>query len=141
MRATGEKLSRCLDFDTPKMLGIAEPERVRVLLPLLREHFAGRAVISTSQPKFIEFVSPRAGKGAALETLCSLLSIPRESVIAFGDGLNDLDMIEWAGTGCVMANGADAVKACANLIAPSNAEDGVAQIIEALLRDNRIGKE
>ena len=134
----GRKLSDWLDFDTPKLLAIDTPERVRALLPVLRERFAGRVKIATSQPRFIEFVSPAAGKAAALRQLSGLLGITREDVMAFGDGLNDLDMIEWAGTGCAMANGAPEVKAQADLIAPSNAEDGVAQVVERLIRDEQI---
>ena len=60
---------------------------------------------------------------------------------AFGDGLNDLDMIEWAGTGFVMANGAKAMLEAADVIVPSNAEDGVAQTVERLIREGRLGKE
>lgn len=137
--AVGEKLSRWLDFDSPKFLAIDTPERIQAALPALRERFAGRVKVATSQPRFIEFVSPKAGKAAALEQMCALMGVAREEVAAFGDGLNDLDMIEWAGTGYAMANAAEAVKARADRIAPSNAEDGVAQVVEALMRDGQIG--
>ena len=139
LEAVGEKLSRWLPFDTPKMLAIDTPERVQAALPALREQFAGRVKIATSNPRFIEFVSPAAGKAASLERLSEILSIPREEIAAFGDGLNDLDMIEWAGTSWCMENGAEEVKARADRIAPSNAEDGVAQVVEELMRRGEIG--
>lgn len=53
--------------------------------------------------------------------------------MAFGDGLNDLSMIEAAGTGVAMANAAPAVLAAANHVSSSNDEDGVAQALEDLL--------
>ena len=139
LEAVGEQLSEWLSFDTPKMLAIDTAERVRDLLPRLRERFAGRVKIATSNPKFIEFVSPEAGKAAALARLSELVGVPREAVIAFGDGLNDLDMLEWAGTSCAMANGAPEVRARSTRVVPSNAEDGVAQAVEALLRDGQLG--
>ena len=140
LEAVGEKLSAWLSFDTPKMLAIDTAERVAEALPRLRERFAGRVKIATSNPRFIEFVSPSAGKAAALARLSELTGVPREEIIAFGDGLNDLDMLEWAGTSVAMANGAPEVKARASFIAPSNAEDGVAQVVEALLREGRLGE-
>ena len=67
--------------------------------------------------------------------------VAQADTAAFGDGLNDLDMIEWAGTGFVMANGAKAMLEAADVIVPSNAEDGVAQTVERLIREGRLGKE
>ena len=141
MVVTGAPLSECLDFDTPKLLAIDTPERVAPALKALRERFAGRLRIATSQPRFIEFVSPRAGKATALETLCALEGVARDEVIAFGDGLNDLDMLRWAGTACAMDNAVDEVRAAADIIAPSNDRDGVAQIVEGLLLGGLIGGE
>ena len=139
LEAVGEKLSSWLPFDTPKMLAIDTAERVSQFLPVLRERFAGRVKIATSNPKFIEFVSPAAGKAAALARVSEITGVPREEIIAFGDGLNDLDMLEWAGTSCAMENGAPEVKARSTRVVPSNAEDGVAQEVEALLKEGRIG--
>ena len=138
LEAVGEKLSRWLTFDTPKMLAIDTAQRVAQALPLLRERFAGRVKIATSNPKFIEFVSPAAGKAVALARVSEITGVKREEIIAFGDGLNDLDMLEWAGTSCAMENGAPEVKARSTRVVPSNAEDGVAQAVEALLREGRI---
>ena len=138
MEAVGRKLSEWLDFDTPKLLAIDMVERISELLPILRECFAGRVKVATSQPRFIEFVSPKAGKAVALERLSELTGIAREDIAAFGDGLNDLDMIEWAGRGYAMANAPEAVRAKADAIAPSNAEDGVAQVVEQLIERGEI---
>lgn len=141
LEITGAPLSESLDFDTPKMLAIDTPERIAEVLPALKEVFAGRVRVATSQPRFIEFVSPAAGKAAALAQLSERLGIARSDVAAFGDGLNDLDMIEWAGRGYAMANGHSEVIRRADCLAPSNAEDGVAQAVEAMLRDGLIGEE
>ena len=136
---THAPLSEWLTFDTPKLLAIDTPERVAERLPALKARFEGRLRVATSQPRFIEFVSPAAGKAAALEALCGLVDVPREAVMAFGDGLNDLDMIQWAGCGVAMANACGAVLAAADMTAPSNIEDGVAQVVERLLGDDLLG--
>ncbi len=54
------------------------------------------------------------------------LDIPRKNIIAFGDEDNDLEMIEYAGTGVAMGNGIEELKNIADAITFSNEEDGIA---------------
>lgn len=136
---TGEKLSGWLTFDTPKLLAIDTPERVAECLPRLDEALRGRLKVATSQPRFIEFVSPEAGKAAALERLCAITGTLRGEVVAFGDGLNDLDMLKWAGLSCAVENAVPPVRAAADEIIPSNDEDGVARKVEYLLDQGMLG--
>ena len=53
--------------------------------------------------------------------------------MAFGDGLNDISMIESAGVGVAMGNAVDEVRRVADIVTATNDEDGVAAVIEALL--------
>jgi hydroxymethylpyrimidine pyrophosphatase-like HAD family hydrolase len=53
--------------------------------------------------------------------------------IAFGDGENDLELLDWAGYGVAVENAHPAVKARADFVCPSAEEEGVAQVIEAFL--------
>lgn len=69
-------------------------------------------------------------KGKALLKLGELLGIEREEIMAFGDGNNDLKMLETVGTGVAMANGVPEVLASADIVAESNDDDGVAKVIE-----------
>ncbi|HLR46881.1 MAG TPA: HAD family hydrolase [Deinococcales bacterium] len=46
---------------------------------------------------YLEVTSPGSDKGSALELLAQELGVERENTVAFGDGLNDLKMLEWAG--------------------------------------------
>lgn len=78
----------------------------------------------------IEVNSCDAQKGRALRELCANLGIDPACAMAFGDGLNDVSMLRDAGVGVAMGNASDEVKAQANLVAPHNDEDGVAQIVE-----------
>jgi len=56
--------------------------------------------------------------------------------MAFGDGFNDLSMLEYAGIGIAMGNAVDEVKAIADFITVSNDEDGIAIALEQLLYSN-----
>ena len=75
-----------------------------------------------------------ASKSAAAAALCDLYGIGRGDVVAFGDNFNDVDLLQFAGTGVAMGNAPDAVKAAADLVAPSNAEDGLAVVLDSLLQ-------
>lgn len=69
-------------------------------------------------------------KGNALLDLGKILGIEKDEIMAFGDGMNDFAMIEKVGTGVVMANGEDELKAIADYICETNDEHGVAKTIE-----------
>lgn len=69
-------------------------------------------------------------KGAALQFLGEMLGLSMDEVITFGDGSNDIKMLEMAGTGVAMANSVQNVLDIADITAMSNDEDGVARIIE-----------
>lgn len=71
-----------------------------------------------------------ADKGSAITALCRELSVSFDEVMTFGDASNDCPMLELAGYSFAMDNGADVCKKTAKYIAPSNGEDGVAQMIE-----------
>jgi len=72
-------------------------------------------------------------KHAALERFASDIGVAQRDVMAIGDGALDAGMIEWAGFGVAMANGAAEARAAADEIAPSNDEDGVAVVLERFL--------
>ncbi len=94
--------------------------------------FDGLAV-SSSVPRNVEINREDANKGAALLALAGHLHIPREQVMAFGDGLNDLSMIRSAGVGVAMGNAVEEIRRAADIVTTGNDEDGVAAIIEAFL--------
>lgn len=76
-------------------------------------------------------------KGAAAAWLAARLSVPAADVAAFGDATNDVELLRYAGTAVCMANATPDVMAEARLVAPSNREDGVAQMLERWLQDGR----
>ena len=82
----------------------------------------------------LEVMNPHTSKGIALEALCQRLGIPREQVMAIGDSGNDAAMLDFAGVGVAMGNGEEALKQKADLIAPTNEEGGVADMLELAIK-------
>jgi Cof subfamily protein (haloacid dehalogenase superfamily) len=89
--------------------------------------------VSTSGTDFVEVTHATATKGQAIAALCEELEIDRTQVVAFGDQVNDLDMLQWAGRGYAMANASSELKSVASHEAPHHADDGVAVVLHDLL--------
>jgi Cof subfamily protein (haloacid dehalogenase superfamily) len=100
-------------------------------LRLPEEH---RFEATHSGAPFLEVAARGVTKARALQALCEELGIGAQEVVAFGDALNDLPMLTWAGRGFAMANAHPAVLAAADEVAPPNTEDGVAAMLERLLQ-------
>jgi Cof subfamily protein (haloacid dehalogenase superfamily) len=108
---------------------MAERERQLLELPRLFPEIAATSSLKNN----IEINSIKAGKGRALLELCAQLGIAPEDTVAFGDGLNDADMLEAAGYGAAMENAADAVKQKADAVIENNNDAGVGKEIFRLL--------
>jgi Cof subfamily protein (haloacid dehalogenase superfamily) len=86
----------------------------------------------------LDLLPPGCSKGAALHSLASIRGLERNQIMAIGDNLNDLEMLEYAGRAVVMANASQEVRQLAQRhgweITASNDDDGVAQAVEEVLR-------
>jgi hydroxymethylpyrimidine pyrophosphatase-like HAD family hydrolase len=80
----------------------------------------------------IEVVGPETSKAAALAFICREAGIGPEQVVAFGDNVNDVEMLAFAGLGVAMGNATPDACAAADRIAPANDEDGIAAVLEEL---------
>ena len=78
----------------------------------------------------LDVLSHTASKGDSLAEIASQHGIAREEVLAIGDNFNDLTMLRYAGTGIVMGNAEDELKAMGFEVTDTNAADGVAKAIE-----------
>ena len=88
-----------------------------------------------SSPYFLEITHPQATKSAAAARLAQLLAIDPSEIIAFGDSMNDLDLLQFAGCSVAVANAIPAVRTACSHITESNEADGVARALERLLFD------
>jgi len=84
-------------------------------------------------PINLEVSAPGINKGEGLKILGEKLGIETKDMMAFGDSNNDAAMLQTAGVAVVMDNAYESVKEIADMIAPSNEEDGVAAVIEQML--------
>lgn len=99
------------------------------LLKSLPARFAGLSV-SSSMPFNIEINDAHANKGEAVAALAAQLGLAPESVMALGDGLNDISLLQTAGWGVAMANACAELLAVADAVTASCDDDGAARAIE-----------
>ncbi|MFW6187456.1 MAG: HAD family hydrolase [Actinomycetota bacterium] len=119
-------------------LDAAEPqEYFRALTRLV----AGRLSVthSVASAPLVEMGQKGLTKARTLEQYAAERGIGPDGVMAFGDMPNDLEMLTWAAHGYAMASGHPAVARAVGRTAPPFEEDGVAQVIEALLSGARPG--
>jgi Cof subfamily protein (haloacid dehalogenase superfamily) len=132
LHAVGDLLD-WLDQPPTKLVVIEDPEVLDDLKQRMLARFDGRLYISKSLPYFLEFASPDVTKAAGLDFLSERVGFSREQTVAFGDGENDVELIDWAGYGVAVANAHDRVKEVADFVCPSVDDEGVAQVLEAFL--------
>lgn len=89
--------------------------------------------VTYSGGPFLEIATASVTKAATLAQLCANLSIEAREVMAFGDMPNDLSMLRWAGHSVAVANAHPLVLEAVHEVTRSNAEDGVALVLERLL--------
>jgi Cof subfamily protein (haloacid dehalogenase superfamily) len=116
-----------------KLVTIGDPEVLDGLEARMKARFDGRLYISKSLPHFLEFASPEVTKASGLAFVSDHLGFTREATIAFGDGENDVELLQWAGYGVAVANAHERALAAADWVCPPADAEGVAQVIEAFL--------
>lgn len=129
---------RLVDFDAmgqlhfTKMMYISEDQQA--ILPIaeqLERDFGSRLQHCFSLPIFYEMMDGAVSKHSALQFVLDDLGVDAGHVMAFGDGHNDISMLQGVGIGVAMANAREEVKACTPYSAPSNDADGVAVFLDS----------
>ncbi len=99
-------------------------ERVGSLLPHCR--------LPRWHPAFTDIVTDGNSKAMGMDAICRHFGIPQEETLAFGDGANDIEMLQWAGIGVAMGNADDHVKQFADLVTTSVDEEGIEHAVKRL---------
>ena len=111
-----------------KILIPGEPEEIARLEVVLKKQLGHMFHIIISKPFFLELLPVDADKGKALEYLADNLNIPASRVMSIGDSMNDLGMIEYAGTGVAVGNAIPRIKEAADYVLDkTHNEDAVAE--------------
>lgn len=135
-RISGVKAEVVGDFleffkrDPIKMLAISEEPLLDELSAELVPLYEGKVHIAKSKPFFLEFSHPKATKGEALSCLAGRFGINRDEIMAIGDSYNDLEMLDYAGLGVVVANAREDIKQRADYVTTAPYSDGVVEALE-----------
>ena len=129
-----DEFSTAIDFAPCKCMLVSDKEEALIGLEQHWEkRLAGTLDAFRSEPYFLEVVPCGVNKANTLGALLEHLEVTREEVIAIGDGVCDVTMLQLAGMGVAMGHSQDSVKVCADYVTASNEEDGVALAVEKLI--------
>jgi Cof subfamily protein (haloacid dehalogenase superfamily) len=118
----------CVEPVTKLML-LSAPATLDALEPALRKSPLPVSVIR-SDADLIQVMNNGADKGVALRRVAGHYGVSPQQVMAIGDAVNDVPMLEAAGVAVAMDNAHPAVKAAADWVAPSNNDHGVHAALE-----------
>jgi Cof subfamily protein (haloacid dehalogenase superfamily) len=120
-----------------KLVLVGDPDALDAVESRAKAQFGPKLYISKSLPYFLEFAAAGVTKGTGLDFLANRIGFTRDQTISFGDGENDVELVEWAGYGIAVENAHERVKAVADWICPSAQVEGVAQVLELFLDSKR----
>jgi len=127
-----------LDKDTNGSIILAKEGQGKYIEDYVAKHYKGKVLSrnwGSDYDFIIELFTPETNKGCGLKYVADYLGFKQENVIAFGDGHNDIEMIEYAGLGISMKNGHEQLKEVADIILDqTNKEDGVINFLKKHLK-------
>jgi Cof subfamily protein (haloacid dehalogenase superfamily) len=124
---------RWLERPPTKLVCVGDPDALDGTERRMKERFGDRMYISKSLPYFLEFAQAGVTKAAGLDFLAQHMGFTAADTVAFGDGENDVELVDWAGFGVAVENAHDRVKAVADWVCPSAEREGVAEVLETYL--------
>ena len=123
-------LRECVAGPVTKMLVSKSPETLRQIESALEEQLPTQVSVTKTDDYLLQIAVAGVSKSAALEDILRRRGLTRDDLVAIGDAPNDVDMLQFAALGIAVDNAPSEVKAAAQVVAPSNDEDGVAVAIE-----------
>ena len=97
------------------------------------ERWGEKMNVVVSGKCWVDCANKGANKGSALRHFQEEYGIVPDETLAFGDNLNDIEMLKRASHSFAVENAREEVKEAANFVAPSYKEDGVLQVLKAVL--------
>lgn len=136
------KLRDQLEFTMPPVTDIecmrhAEAYQLIAVMPPALDDLARPILHGCSMPRwhqaFTDIVAQGNTKALGMDAICRHYGIRQDETIAFGDGANDIEMLQWAGTGIAMGNASDDLKAVADMVTTDVDNEGIEHAINILL--------
>jgi len=134
-------LAKTLPGDTNGMIIVAKKNHGSYIEDYVKKHYSNKLLTRNWGDAYnfiIEVYTPYTNKGRALKHVAKALGVERKHIIAIGDGMNDLEMIAYAGTGVAVGNAHPDLKAIADVVSPYTHQESV---IERVLSDYFSKKE
>lgn len=137
----GLKLRDQLEFTMPPVVDIKEMyhhevfQIIALMPPELDAKVASllpHSRLPRWHPAFTDIIATDNSKAAGMEVLCKHFGIRQEETLAFGDGGNDIEMLQWAGIGVAMGNAEQHVKKCANIVTTDVDNEGIEHAVNLL---------
>jgi hypothetical protein len=117
-----------------KIVVYADPDELDIFKKEITEKFGDSIFLTTAIKNTVDILNGEVSKARGLAVLAESLGIKREEIIAIGDNINDVLMLEYAGLGVAMGNAQEMVKSRADYVTAGNDEDGIALFVEKLLQ-------
>lgn len=122
---------KCADFhDVCKVAFYDAGDAATHELPVLQRRLGDRHSVILSGANWVDVMKPGVNKGRAMQMLQSLKGLTPDECMAFGDYLNDLELLESVTESYAMENALDELKTIARHIAPHNDDDGVMRVVK-----------
>ena len=123
--------SACAEFhDVCKVAFYDAGDAATHLLPVLLERLGEHHAVILSGANWVDVMKPGVNKGRAMRMLQEIKGVSPDECMAFGDYLNDLEMLENVTESYAMENALEEIKRVSKHIAPSNDEDGVMRVVK-----------
>ena len=122
-----------LDSPPTKIVAVAEPDDIPAMRARLAEYLEGRIFMTRSLPFLLEMGNPAVSKGTGLADVAARLDLELDRIVAFGDGENDIELLETAGFGFAIEGADPTLLAVADATCAGPSGEGVAATIEAAL--------
>ena len=139
----GIKLRNQLEFEMPPVVELDSLRKetayqIIAIMPGEMDNTVGKMLphcrLPRWHPYFTDIVAFDNSKARGMEAICQHYGILQEETIAFGDGANDIEMLEWAGIGIAMGNADEGVKKHANMATTDVDNEGIENAVNEIMK-------
>ncbi len=124
--------SQMRGLPSTKLVIVDSPERTDALTPIFKEMLGQHLYITKTTDEYLEFMPLQANKGSALRLVAERLGVDMSETLAFGDGHNDIPLLQAAGMGIAVGNAKAQLKAVAGRVIGHHDEDSVGIALEEI---------
>jgi hydroxymethylpyrimidine pyrophosphatase-like HAD family hydrolase len=117
-----------------KLLLIHAPETIDSIQEDVERRFGSEMYVVRTENEILEVAAPDINKAIGAQAVATMLGIDSRNVVAFGDGNNDVELLEWAGLSVAMHHGRENARKAAKLVSPPGLQGtAFARAVQAVL--------